>query len=273
MCSNEVVGLQTYIGNNCKQPHLYQLFFPWDNFITCGVEEKCKEELCDAICDAIHKDSPKTEVRNTPPVTHDTARDIIDFLSVPTTTTIKTTTTESISTILAANATTAAFATLTELITTVSMTENLSDMSKIKETIPTTPETTINTIVPEPTNKLTGPDQIDHLLKEKQTSPSMPKLKEDNENDKKNSSESAVSTNRRSWAEQEAERRADDKHMDDIIIKRKPQVEAQLAKKPIRISNPAKKKGRRSGSPSIRTFSVFQTVLFGFTISLIMFVI
>lgn len=86
ICDNEVIGLQTYIENDCKQPHLYQLLYAWDNFITCGIEDKCKEETCSEICDVIYKDPPKAERRITLPVTQDTARDLVTILNVPSTT-------------------------------------------------------------------------------------------------------------------------------------------------------------------------------------------
>lgn len=50
------MGLQTYVGNNCKQPHLYQLLSSWDTLITCGIEDKCHEEHCAHICDVTYKD-------------------------------------------------------------------------------------------------------------------------------------------------------------------------------------------------------------------------
>ncbi|KAI5645157.1 trypsin domain-containing protein [Phthorimaea operculella] len=40
VCEGEVVALQTYIENNCKPPHLYQLLASWDSMITCGVDQK-----------------------------------------------------------------------------------------------------------------------------------------------------------------------------------------------------------------------------------------
>ncbi|KAJ2942549.1 hypothetical protein O0L34_g2018 [Tuta absoluta] len=36
ICEGEVMALQTYIENNCKPPHLYQLLAAWDAMITCG---------------------------------------------------------------------------------------------------------------------------------------------------------------------------------------------------------------------------------------------
>lgn len=57
ICDNEVAGIQTYIDNDCKQPHLYQLLSAWENFITCGTEDKCQEEQCSKICDVINKDT------------------------------------------------------------------------------------------------------------------------------------------------------------------------------------------------------------------------
>ncbi|KAJ0179433.1 hypothetical protein K1T71_005145 [Dendrolimus kikuchii] len=56
ICEGDVIGLQTYIDNNCRQPHLYQLLSAWENFISCGIEEKCHEEQCSSICIASKKD-------------------------------------------------------------------------------------------------------------------------------------------------------------------------------------------------------------------------
>ncbi|KAL0839698.1 hypothetical protein ABMA28_016347 [Loxostege sticticalis] len=56
VCDNEVTGIQTYIENNCKQPYLYQLLSAWENFITCGIEDKCSEESCERTCMLINKD-------------------------------------------------------------------------------------------------------------------------------------------------------------------------------------------------------------------------
>lgn len=56
------MGLQTYIDNDCKQPHLYQQLYAWENFISCGTEDKCHEEQCTHICDVANKDPPAPEV-------------------------------------------------------------------------------------------------------------------------------------------------------------------------------------------------------------------
>lgn len=58
ICEQEVVGIQTYIDNDCKQPHLYQLLSAWENFISCGTEDKCHTEQCTNICDVTDKDPP-----------------------------------------------------------------------------------------------------------------------------------------------------------------------------------------------------------------------
>lgn len=50
------MGLQTYIENQCREPHLYQLLLAWENFIICGMEEKCAEEQCAHICIVVNKD-------------------------------------------------------------------------------------------------------------------------------------------------------------------------------------------------------------------------
>ncbi|XP_075972481.1 uncharacterized protein LOC142974202 [Anticarsia gemmatalis] len=61
ICEGEVMALQTYIDNDCKQPHLYQLLSVWDNFITCATENTCREEKCTNICDVTNKDPPETD--------------------------------------------------------------------------------------------------------------------------------------------------------------------------------------------------------------------
>lgn len=74
------MGIQTYIDNDCKQPHLYQVLSAWENFITCGTEDKCEEEQCSKICDVANKDSPlvtisrksmDTETSTTKPISAD----------------------------------------------------------------------------------------------------------------------------------------------------------------------------------------------------------
>ncbi|PZC82553.1 hypothetical protein B5X24_HaOG210302 [Helicoverpa armigera] len=72
ICENDVAGIQTYIDNDCKQPHLYQLLSAWDNFITCGIEDKCHEEQCSHICDVANKDPPETSSETSSTVTEDT---------------------------------------------------------------------------------------------------------------------------------------------------------------------------------------------------------
>ncbi|CAK1578514.1 unnamed protein product [Parnassius mnemosyne] len=62
LCEGGVTGLQTYIKENCKQPHLFQLLSAWEKFITCGVEEKCQEEQCNTTCATINKDTPINEI-------------------------------------------------------------------------------------------------------------------------------------------------------------------------------------------------------------------
>ncbi|CAH0628765.1 unnamed protein product [Chrysodeixis includens] len=58
LCEREVMGIQTYIDNDCKQPHLYQLLTSWENFITCGTGNKCHDEVCTHVCDVANKDPP-----------------------------------------------------------------------------------------------------------------------------------------------------------------------------------------------------------------------
>lgn len=79
------MGLQTYIGNNCKQPHLYQLLSSWDTFITCGIEDKCQEENCADICDVTYKDPIKPDISTTGVGTD-------DFANAPSPTQLTTTT-------------------------------------------------------------------------------------------------------------------------------------------------------------------------------------
>ncbi|XP_026765331.3 uncharacterized protein LOC113523544 [Galleria mellonella] len=70
ICENEVVGLQTYIGNNCEQPHLYQLISAWENLIFCSTEDNCGEKHCANVCVVTNKDSIKeTDVVTSPETT------------------------------------------------------------------------------------------------------------------------------------------------------------------------------------------------------------
>ncbi|CAG5056048.1 unnamed protein product [Parnassius apollo] len=62
LCEGEVTGLQTYINDNCEQPHLFQFLSAWEKFITCGVEEKCHEGQCNTTCVTINKDTPINEI-------------------------------------------------------------------------------------------------------------------------------------------------------------------------------------------------------------------
>lgn len=41
---------------------MYQLLSAWDNFITCGTEDKCHEEQCSKICDVVNKDPPDMDM-------------------------------------------------------------------------------------------------------------------------------------------------------------------------------------------------------------------
>ncbi|XP_037968236.2 serine protease sp-Eoc49 isoform X1 [Plutella xylostella] len=59
ICDNLVVGLQTYLNNQCKPPHLFQLLSGWSSFTTCGTEGKCSEEYCSQICRETLKDEPR----------------------------------------------------------------------------------------------------------------------------------------------------------------------------------------------------------------------
>ncbi|CAG9792087.1 unnamed protein product [Diatraea saccharalis] len=65
VCDNEVTGIQTYIDSNCKQPHLYQDLSAWDNFIICGIENKCNEEECSNMCTVMNKDDDAKKYETT----------------------------------------------------------------------------------------------------------------------------------------------------------------------------------------------------------------
>ncbi|XP_004927817.1 mast cell protease 3 isoform X1 [Bombyx mori] len=67
ICHNEVVGVQTYAELNCNPPYLYQLLNQWENFISCGTDDKCHEKECSKHCVSFHKDV-KTE-QNKPTLT------------------------------------------------------------------------------------------------------------------------------------------------------------------------------------------------------------
>ncbi|KAL4714458.1 hypothetical protein ACJJTC_017753 [Scirpophaga incertulas] len=56
ICDNNVAGIQTYVDNNCKSPYIYQQLSMWNNFITCGIEDKCNEEGCANVCTVTNKD-------------------------------------------------------------------------------------------------------------------------------------------------------------------------------------------------------------------------
>lgn len=55
------MGVQTYIENNCKLPHLYTLLSPWKKFISCGTHDQCgNEEVNCNICSVTLKDAQPT---------------------------------------------------------------------------------------------------------------------------------------------------------------------------------------------------------------------
>lgn len=57
------MGIQTYIENNCKQPHLYTLLSAWNQFISCGMHEQCgNEEINCKVCSVTYKDTIATDV-------------------------------------------------------------------------------------------------------------------------------------------------------------------------------------------------------------------
>ncbi|XP_063380242.1 uncharacterized protein LOC134666866 [Cydia fagiglandana] len=60
ICDNDVIALQTYIKDDCKAPHLYQLLSPRKVFLDCGIDEKCGKEHCKHVCSVIEKDAPPT---------------------------------------------------------------------------------------------------------------------------------------------------------------------------------------------------------------------
>ncbi|XP_068628087.1 uncharacterized protein [Battus philenor] len=62
LCEGEVTGLQTYINDNCKQPHLFQHLPAWENFINCGIDARCFEKSCNTTCATINKDNPVNEI-------------------------------------------------------------------------------------------------------------------------------------------------------------------------------------------------------------------
>ncbi|XP_072941997.1 uncharacterized protein [Epargyreus clarus] len=63
ICEGDVIGLQTYV-NTCKPPYLYQLMSAWDDFISCGVDDKCLLSQCANICEDIDKDTVMTVETN-----------------------------------------------------------------------------------------------------------------------------------------------------------------------------------------------------------------
>ncbi|XP_038213267.1 uncharacterized protein LOC119833353 [Zerene cesonia] len=58
LCDNDVYGLQTY-SEGCQEPHLYQLFSGWTDFISCGIQDICGEKQCAKVCTLINKDTEK----------------------------------------------------------------------------------------------------------------------------------------------------------------------------------------------------------------------
>lgn len=61
ICDDKIIGLQTYITNDCNEPHLYQLISAWEELITCSKEEKCHEEKCKDLCSIADKDPQRTQ--------------------------------------------------------------------------------------------------------------------------------------------------------------------------------------------------------------------
>ncbi|XP_045492599.1 uncharacterized protein LOC123692020 [Colias croceus] len=58
LCDSDVYGLQTY-SDGCQEPHLYQLFSGWTDFISCGIQDICGEKQCAKVCTVINKDTDK----------------------------------------------------------------------------------------------------------------------------------------------------------------------------------------------------------------------
>lgn len=57
------MGIQTYIENSCKQPHLYTLLSAWTQFIKCGTHEQCgNDEINCNICSVTYKDNATPDV-------------------------------------------------------------------------------------------------------------------------------------------------------------------------------------------------------------------
>lgn len=63
ICEGEILGIQTYIENSCKQPHLYTLLSAWNQFINCGTHEQCgNDEINCNICSVTYKDTVTSSV-------------------------------------------------------------------------------------------------------------------------------------------------------------------------------------------------------------------
>lgn len=63
ICDGEILSMQTYIENNCKQPHLYTLLSAWNQFISCALHEQCgNDEINCKVCLVTYKDTRTTEI-------------------------------------------------------------------------------------------------------------------------------------------------------------------------------------------------------------------
>ncbi|XP_013134843.1 PREDICTED: uncharacterized protein LOC106100522 [Papilio polytes] len=62
LCEGEVIALQTYVNEYCRQPYLFQYLPSWEKFVNCGIEERCDEEMCNTTCSTINKDTPANEI-------------------------------------------------------------------------------------------------------------------------------------------------------------------------------------------------------------------
>lgn len=58
-----MLGIQTYIENNCNKPRLYTLLSAWNPFINCGTHEQCGNDNINCnICSVTYKDTVTTDV-------------------------------------------------------------------------------------------------------------------------------------------------------------------------------------------------------------------
>lgn len=61
ICAGEILGIQTYIENSCKLPHLYTLLSAWSQFINCSTQEQCgNDDINCNVCSVTYKDTIST---------------------------------------------------------------------------------------------------------------------------------------------------------------------------------------------------------------------